>query len=104
MGMFGMVSNFNYSTIAPSKGKAKEIDFEAAFAQFTESMASPPEQGSSLIEITDETTEELERALTNVSLEENEGQETDNAAEGYVTHIDRAVYHYILPSASGKTF
>jgi len=85
MGMYGMgMSNFqhaNHSAIASfSKGKAKEIDFEAAFSQLAESV----ERGASVIETTDDTTKDLEKALENVSLNENKDQKTDDGAHGYV--------------------
>jgi len=87
MGMYGMgISNFqhaNYSAITSfSKGKAKEIDFEAAFSQLAESVVSPSERAS-VIGTADETTKELEKALTNVSLNGNEDQ-ADDGAHGYV--------------------
>ena len=85
------MSNFqhpNFSVVSSSsKGKAKEIDFDAAFAQLAESMVSPPEQESSVIELTTDTAKELSKALGNVTLDEKRDDVTEDPANEYVTYI-----------------
>ncbi|KAF9529229.1 hypothetical protein CPB83DRAFT_852899 [Crepidotus variabilis] len=64
----------NYSSSTIGKGKAKEVDFEAAFAQFADSMAEPQQESTSRIEEVDETLEKLSKTLeeANISANPNE--------------------------------
>lgn len=65
-----MYANPSFSTTG--KGKSKEVDFEAAFAQFAESMAAEPQRqessSSSRIEEVDETLDKLSKTLEEAKL------------------------------------
>ena len=81
------MSNFQHSdnsVLSSSKGTA---DFEAAFAQLFESMTSPHGQESSVVETTEHATNELEKALENISLKERQDEVTANTTHGCVTQI-----------------
>lgn len=70
-------SNPNFSIVNQGKGKGKEADFEAAFAQVAASL-SPIEAQTSRVEEVDDSITDIEEALKNVSFKsEVEGDETD---------------------------
>ncbi|KAG6804935.1 hypothetical protein H0H92_001616, partial [Tricholoma furcatifolium] len=65
---FGMQPAFNTThTLDKGKGKAREVDFEAAFAQIASSLPAE-ETTSGIVEVSDDTTG-LEDAMANASLE-----------------------------------
>jgi len=71
-GAFGMVTpSTQYLNYPGAKGKSKEIDFEAAFAQLDESISSPHHQSSGIEEV-DDTTQQVQEALLNTTLEDHE--------------------------------
>ncbi|GLB37649.1 putative P-loop containing nucleoside triphosphate hydrolase protein [Lyophyllum shimeji] len=80
----GMYSGFNaypgvnsgVSFDAKGKGKAKEVDFEAAFAQVAASLASTHETTSSVVEVEDGVSG-IENALKGASLDDIEEVSTD---------------------------
>ncbi len=78
VGAFGMATPstqyLNYPGVVSSKGKAKEIDFEAAFAQLDQSISSPQHQSSG-IEDVDDTTQQVQEALVNTALQGEEDHE-----------------------------
>jgi len=77
IGAFGMVTpSTQYLNYPGVKGKAKEIDFEAAFAQLDESISSPHHQSSGIEEV-DDTTQQVQEALLNTTLQEKEDHEQD---------------------------
>ena len=76
-GMPGM-QHFHDSAANSVKGKAKEIDFESAFAQLGESIPSRDQQLAHIEEVGDDITE-LEQKLDNTSLNAEAGQ---NPVEG----------------------
>ncbi|KAF8973077.1 hypothetical protein BDZ97DRAFT_1900894 [Flammula alnicola] len=80
MGMYGMGMNApsmqygtaaNFTAVDQGKGKAREADFEAAFAQIVESLG-PAEAQSSRIEEVDDDITTIEEALKNASLKAGE--------------------------------
>jgi peroxin-5 len=71
MGMAPMSTDYtNLSNQTQGKGKAREVDFEAAFAQLAASMAPVEMQTSRIEEVDDVST--IEEALKNASLKEGE--------------------------------
>lgn len=76
VGAYGMVAPSaqytNYPGVSSSKGKAKEIDFDAAFAQLDDSILSPQVSG---IEGVDDTTQQVHEALMNTTLQGKEDNE-----------------------------
>lgn len=71
MGMASMSADYtSLLNQAQGKGKAREVDFEAAFAQLAESMAPVQAQTSRIEEVDDVST--IEQALKNASLKEGE--------------------------------
>ena len=70
-------SNPNFSIVNQSKGKGREADFEAAFAQVAASL-SPIEAQTSRVEEVDDGVANIEDTLKNVSFKsEVEEDETD---------------------------
>lgn len=76
------LQHVNASIITSPKGKAKQIDFDAAFAQLAETMGSDPVQEGSAVEATDDTTKELGKTLENVSLHAQEDEAAEDVAHG----------------------
>jgi hypothetical protein len=71
VGAFVMVMpSTQYLNYPGVKGKAKEIDFEAAFAQLDESISSSHHQSSGIEEV--DTTQQVQEALLNTTLEDHE--------------------------------
>ena len=69
--------NSNFSIVNQGKGKGREADFEAAFAQVAASL-SPIEAQTSRVEEVDDSMADIEDALKNVSIKsEEEEDETD---------------------------
>ncbi|KAJ3514122.1 hypothetical protein NLJ89_g2562 [Agrocybe chaxingu] len=69
MGVYGMGAtgmqygtNSNFSTVVQGKGKAKEVDFETAFAQVMDSL-EPVQSSTSRIEEVDDGVQEIEESL-----------------------------------------
>lgn len=87
-----------------SKGKAKEIDFDAAFAQLSESMVSPPEQESPVIEVTTDTAKDLSKALENVTLDEKQADLSEDVPHEYVTCGNLMLRIVDSSLAYGKSF
>lgn len=70
-------SNPNFSIVSQGKGKGREADFEAAFAQVAASL-SPIEAQTSRVEEVDDGIANIEESLKNVSFKsEVEEDETD---------------------------
>ncbi|KAF4620537.1 hypothetical protein D9613_000470 [Agrocybe pediades] len=69
---YGLNSSFNQQ-VDHGKGKGKQVDYEAAFAQFADSFG-PTETQTSRIEEVDDSVANIEEALKNASLE-GEGEE-----------------------------
>ncbi|KAF5380594.1 hypothetical protein D9615_004619 [Tricholomella constricta] len=77
----GMYSGFNMypgmnATMSEGKGKAKQVDFEAAFAQVAASLTPAQETISRIVEVEDGVTE-IEDAVRGVSLDTTEEDSTD---------------------------
>ena len=69
--------NPNFSILNQDKGKGREADFEAAFAQVAASL-SPVEAQTSRVEEVDDSITDMEEALKNVSFKSDvEEDETD---------------------------
>ena len=81
MAMYGLNSpmqyglNANFTAVDQGKGKAREADFEAAFAKIAESLG-PEETQASRIEEVDATVTEIEEKLKNATL--NAGQDEED--------------------------
>lgn len=75
--------NANVTVSDQGKGKAREADFEAAFAQIAESFG-PKEAQTSRIEEVDDTVATLEEALKNATLKGDEGGEFGTDFQKYV--------------------
>ena len=67
-------SNPNFSIVNQSKGKGREADFEAAFAQVAASL-SPIEAQTSRVEEVDNSIADIEDTLKNVSLKSEEEED-----------------------------
>lgn len=89
------LQHVNASIITSPKGKAKQIDFDAAFAQLAETMGSDPVQEGSAVEATDDTTKELGKTLENVSLHAQEDEAAEDVAHGYVIYECKETCHQI---------
>ena len=84
MGMYSMNppamqygSNPNFSIVNQGKGKGREADFEAAFAQVAASL-NPIEAQTSRVEEVDDSIADIEETLKNVSFKSDvEEDETD---------------------------
>lgn len=63
--------NSTFSAMNQGKGKGKEVDFEAAFAQFSESLESVGQQTSRIEEVRDDVAD-ITDALKGVTVEETE--------------------------------
>lgn len=80
MAMYGLNSpmqygmNANFTAVDQGKGKAREADFEAAFAKIAESMG-PEETQTSHIEEADERLAEIEEKLKSATLNAGEVEE-----------------------------
>ncbi|KAG6845314.1 hypothetical protein H0H87_011164, partial [Tephrocybe sp. NHM501043] len=68
---FNMQPGVNAEAIGKGKGKARDVDFEAAFAQVAASLSPTPETTSSIIEVENDTSA-LEDAMKATSLENAE--------------------------------
>ena len=84
MSSYGMNMGMPQMSMNQSKGKGREIDFDAAFAQVHASLANQVE-GARITEVTDEEAEQLASTLESVSLEKEKGkgkagEETDEAS------------------------
>lgn len=94
MGMYGMNApsmqypmNSNFIVADQGKGKAREADFEAAFAQIVESLGTTESQTSRIEEVDDSVTE-IQDALKNVSLKAGEVDgEQSSDFQKYVNYI-----------------
>lgn len=92
MGMYGLNGptmqygmNPNITIADQGKGKAREADFEAAFAQIAESLG-PKEAQTSRIEEVDDTVAALEEALKNATLKAEEDGEYGTDFQKYIHH------------------
>lgn len=83
MAMYGLNSpmqygiNANFTAVDQGKGKAREADFEAAFAKIVESMG-PEETQTSHIEEVDEGLAGIEEKLKSATLNSGEVEEDVN--------------------------
>lgn len=83
MGMYAMGAptmqygrNTNFSIVNQGKGKGREADFEAAFAQVAASL-DPMETQTARIEEVNDSMADIEDALKNVSLNPEEAEGVD---------------------------
>ena len=68
--------NTNFTAVDQGKGKAREADFEAAFAKIAESMG-PEQTQTSRIEEADERVAEIEERLKNATLNAEDEKDPD---------------------------
>ncbi|KAI8992876.1 peroxisome targeting signal receptor [Trametes punicea] len=81
MGMSSFAMAVPQLSLDSGKGKGKEIDFDAAFAQFTASYAGPSE-GAKITEIEDQSVNQLADSLQDANLDKEKEDTTKNPYEG----------------------
>lgn len=70
---YGANTNFNVVDQGKGKGKSREADFEAAFAQAAASLQPAQQETSRIVEVEDGVTD-IEETLKNTSLDQEYGE------------------------------
>ena len=77
MSSYGMGMGMPQMSVDHGKGKARDIDFDAAFAQVHASLANQME-GARITEVTDDEAEELAANLESTSLDKGKGKAAED--------------------------